>query len=196
MKEVHHSFKQSHFTAHLLLISSPMNMVLWIVFGIGGWSWRLLKICIWYFWLLYIAKHFQVILSQKMNSHQRFASFEPEPNKCCFWCCQEKNSTPSCTMTSGPRSNASGELVQITPKPSSSGRSDCLWHGKSVRIRSWRLVCFPFSRVCKKTADTFLGSQHLLFITSHESCQMQAQWICFCWQRIWLISIDQKQVNR
>lgn len=65
MKEVHHSFKQSHFTAHLLLISSPMNMVLWIVFGIGGWSWRLLKICIWYFWLLYIAKHFQVILSQR-----------------------------------------------------------------------------------------------------------------------------------
>lgn len=34
---------------------------------------------------------------------------------------RKKNSTPSCTMTSGPRSNASGELVQITPKPSSTG---------------------------------------------------------------------------
>jgi len=48
--------------------------------------------------------------------------------KCCFWCCQKKNSTPSCTMTSGPRSNASGELVQITPKPSSSGgQTACDW---------------------------------------------------------------------
>lgn len=58
-----------------------------------------------------------------MNSHQRFASFEPDPKNAVFdLMLPKKNSTPSCTMTSGPRSNASGELVRtITPKPSSSG---------------------------------------------------------------------------
>ena len=78
----------------------------------------------------------------KMNSHQRFASFEPDPKNAVFDVARKKNSTPSCTMTSGPRSNASGELVQITPKPSSSGgQTACDWEKCSNQIVEPRM--FP-----------------------------------------------------